>query len=805
MMGFIGEIRYGYRSMMRQRSYTAVAALTLAIGIAANTAIVSMANAIVYRPYSFPDLDRIVSLSETIPKVSDMLYGVSPGNYFDWKERNTVFEETAAYQGWDVVLTGHNEPQQVQGFLVSPTFFGLLRIAPLKGRTFAGDFSDRYAVVVSYGFWQGRLAGTPGVIGKQVVLNGMGYTVIGVMPPELDYPMYAQIWGPWIVTPGEARQQRENRELAVIARLKPGVPLPEARANLQAISTLLEREYPIENAGRGIDVRLLRDSIDPYANRYMAVVTMAVGFLLLLACANVANLQLARGTSRRREIALRITLGAGRARIVRQLLLEGTLLSSLGAVLGLPLAVWTLTAIKVRIPGMVAAHLPGLRYARVDSTMLLYNLLAALLTGILFTLPALFQISSTRLVDTLKEGSRGTTNAGGRALRSGLVVAEIGLALVLLVAAAVMAKAVGNLSTISRGFRSDGVATFAVRLTEDKYPSDSSVGILFKELLRRLRELPQVESASVVSQLPALGQNRASVIRVEGQPAQSTDKPRLAEVRVVSEDYFRTLQIPLVDGRPVARQDTGTSLPVAVVSKSAAQRLWPNGRAIGQRIRLDSAGMKTPWLTVVGVGGDVNHFYLDTQIRPTIYVPYLQLPARQLKVLVRTKAPFEQTVAGVREAVRSVDAGLPVELERVNRYFDDLTGGIGIVANLITALAGIALILAAAGVYATMAYSVAQRTHEIAIRMALGALPGDVSRMVVGEAIRLVAAALLLGLPGALLLCRVMSSALAGVITLSAVTVGVSVALLVVVALLASYLPARRTARVDPLSALRCS
>jgi putative ABC transport system permease protein len=805
MPGIVAEIRYAIRSLLHQPAYTVVAALVLAIGIGASTAIFSMAGAIIYRPYSFPDLDRIVSLSETLPKVTRALDGVSPGNYFDWAERNSVFERTAAYKGWELVLTSRHEARQAQGFLVSPGFFEVLGVPPLKGTTFTGSLSERNSIVITYGFWRAQLAGDPDVIGRLLTLNGLGYTVIGVMPQEVDYPMYAQIWGPWITTPEEARRERDKRELSVIARLKPGVSLAQARSNLNGIATGLAGEYPLANAGRAVDVRLLRNSADlDLASRYMAVVTMAVGFLLLLACANVANLQLARGTSRRKEIALRITLGASLTRIMRQLMIEGLVLSSLGAILGLPLAIWALLAIKARIPRMIAEHLPGLQYAQVDVRMLLYALIAGILTGVLFTLPALFQVSSTKLVDTLKDASRGTTSSGGRRLRSALVVSEIGLALILLVAATVMAKTVRNLSTISQGFEPRGVIAYSVRLAEMAYPNDGAVGRFYDDLLRRLRELPEVEAAAAISHLPALGQSRSSQVTVEGQPAPPPDRPLIVEVRVASDDYFRTFGIPLLDGRPISQQDVSTSLPVAVISRSAAQRLWPKQNALGRRLKLDSAGTQAPWLTVVGIGGDVNHFYLDSQIRPTVYVPCTQQPARQSKVLLRAKAPLAQTAFGVREATKAVDSGMPVDLERVNRYYDDLAGGFGVVAGLMSALAFVALVLSAAGIYALLAYSVGQRTHEIGVRMALGARPADVSLMVVKDALRLVIVALCLGIPGALALCRAMSHALAGVTTLNPLIVGVSVSLLVIAALLASYLPARRSSSVDPSSALRC-
>ncbi len=804
-MALWSDIRYAFRVLSKKRGFTIVAVLTLAVSIGANTAIFSMADAIVFHPYSFQDLDRIAALWETIPAVSAERYGVSAGDYFDWLEQTHSFAQIAAYQAWDATLTGAHDPQRVRGFLVSRDFFSLLGLPAAKGRFFSGEPSqnERNQVVVSYGFWQQRLGSDPHVLGRPLALNGLTYTITGVMPKEMDFPMYAEVWTPWIVTP-ETRNERARRDLSVIARFKPGVSLAAARAEMNNIGARLSRQYPHENAGHAVTVMLLRDSVDEYAGRFMAVVTGAVAFLLLLACANVANLQLARGAARRREMALRLALGASRARIASQLMTEGIVLASLGAGLGLPLAIWGMAVIKANIPQMVSRHLPGLLGMQLDSRMLTLTLAAAVLTGVVFTVPAAIQACSGALAVTLKEGGRGSLVSSRRRMRSALVISEIGFSIVLLIGAGLMVKGFRNLAAMKPGFEPRNVVTFSEILPDEKYPESYQVVNFYSEMLRRIEGISGTQSAAVISALPALADSRTSSIVIEGQPAASPDKPLLGEVRVTSEDYFKTMTIPILSGRPFQRQDSAGGMPVAVISKSAARRFWPGQNAMGQRVRLASTELSTGWLTIVGIAGDVNHFLLDSEVRPTIYLPYRQQPIRSLNLLIRTRASLDQTAMAVRAAGQAVDRGQPInDLERLSKFFADLAGGVGVIATLLGIFAAIALVLATAGIYAVMAYSVAQRTQEIGIRMALGARPEDVRRLIVGGALRLVGIGLALGLPASLALTLGMSSVLPGVIALDPLTFASFSILLAAVALLASFIPSHRATRVDPMTALR--
>ncbi len=804
MTSLLADIRYGIRALFKSRGYTAMAAVTLAVGIGITTAIFSMADAIMFHPYPFKDLEGIVDIGETLPKVSTERYGVAPANYLDWREKSRALRQMAAYEPWDATLTGVQEPQQVRVFLVSADFFPLLGVAPLTGRVFSEQESEgnRNQVVVSYGFWQQRLGAEP-VLGRTLALNGLTYTVIGVMPKEFDFPMYAEMWAPWIAPP-DAKSERTKRELSVIARLTSGFSLGQARAEMENIGARLAREYPDSNAGHGVGMVLLRESVDEYADRFMMIVSAAVVFLLLLACANVANLQLARGTARRRELALRIALGASRWRIMRQLLTEGILLSSLGAALGLPLAVWGLALIKARVPQLVARHLPGLTHAQLDARMLAVALAAAVFTGVASTLPAAFQAWSERLHETLKEGGRGSLAPGRRWMREAMVVSEIGFAIVLLIAAGLLVEGFHNLAKLNQGFDSAHVVTFAINLPYSKYREGYQEVNFYQELLRRLNEIPGTASAAVISELPALGESRSSPVLIEGQPAPSPERLLLSEVRITSEEYFRALAIPLRAGRAFTSADGADALPVAVVSASAARRLWQGQNAVGGRVKLDSVDLRTPWLTVVGIVGDVNHFFLDSEVRPVIYVPYQQQPVRYMNLLLRGAMPLDRTAMEARAAVRGVDATLPLyKIETLSGVFADLAGAVGIVASLIGIFAVIALALSAAGVYAVMSYSVTRRTQEIGIRIALGAEPGDVRKLIAGNALKLLGIGLAIGLPVSLALGRIMSGVLPGLVILNPLTVVGFTAVLAASALVASYLPARRASNVDPLVALR--
>ena len=802
-MDFLNEVRYGMRVLLKSPGFTVIAALTLAVCIAANAAIFSMADA-AFRPYPFRQLDRLMALSETIPQVSAERYDVSAGNFFDWKSRAHALEPMEAYKAWSATLMGRDEAEQVQGYLVSPGFFSLLGVAPMKGRVFSEteNESERNEVVVSYRFWQQRLAADPGVLGQAVSMNGLRYTVIGVMPKEFEFPIYAELWAAWMATPAE-RNERVKRELGTIARLKPGFTISQAQAEMNELAERLARDYPVTNTGRGIDVRRLSETADPYARRFMAVLLGAVSFLLLLACANIANLQLARGAARRKEMAVRVAIGGSRARIARQVFTEGFLLSLLGAGLSLPLASAALGIIKANIPQVVARNAPFLMHVQLDLHMLAFVLGVVVLTTIASTLPMTLQALPERLAETLKESGRGSLGAGRSRARSALVISELAFAIVLLIGAGLMVNGFRHLASTKAGVDATHVLTFHVSLPETEYAA-GEVGTFYKETLRRLSVIPEIQSAAVISELPALGDSRSSPVVIEGQAADGRERPLLAEVRVTSEEYFRALEIPVRAGRVFTSHDTGGNLPVAVVSAGAAARFWPGRDVIGRRLRLNSAEMASGWLAVVGIVGDVNHFFLDTEVRPTVYVSYLQRPVRGLNFVIRSEAPFDVAGPEIRQAVRSVDGKQQAyDLQNLKRFFTELSAAVGIMTSLMSAFAFIALGLSAAGVYASMAYSVAQRRQEIGIRIALGAEPRDVLKLVVGNAMKLAAIGLVIAVPAALALSRAMIAAMSGIIALDFLTLAGFAALPAAMTLFAAYMPARRASMIDPLKGLR--
>jgi putative ABC transport system permease protein len=806
MNGIAGETRYALRTLFRSRGYTAVAILTLALSMGAGTAIFSMADAIVNRPFAFPQLPRVMDVATTIPRSGSARYHVSPADYTDWVARNRVFAHLAAYKYWDARMTGGREPERVRAALVSPGFFPAIGIAPLEGRAFGAAIGEdeRYHVVVSYGFWRQRLSSDPAAVGRSIQLNGLTYTIAGVMPQKFDYPSFTELWAPWIATPREAHAERAAGTLSVIGRLAPGISPRRARVEMASLAEDLARQYPATDAGRGIDVMPLSQSADPYAGRYVTVVAAAVVFLLILACANVANLQLVRCSVRRPELALRAALGAGRGRIARQVLLEGMALSLAGAALGLPLAFEYLALIKKSIPPLVLRHLPGLPYAALDSRMLLWTLVAALAVGIAFTLPAMLQVSTRRLIEGFKDAGRGAMGATGRRMRSILVVCEIAFALVLLSGAGSIFLTVQNLAPTRQGFNPANVYTFGMRAPEFQYAGDREVANLYRETLRRLAALPEVSTVAAISELPALADSRPGSVVIEGRPAPPPEKPLLAEVRIATPDYFRTFRIPIAAGRALEAHDDETSVPVAVVSREAARRFWPRQDAIGRRLRIDAAGLRAEWLTVAGVAGDVNHFFLDSEIRPVVYVCYLQYPVRALNVVLRPAAGLERTGSAVRAAVASVDRGQPVyAFASVSRSFSEMAGGVGVIAALIGTFALLALVLCAAGVYAVMHYSVAQRTREIGVRMAMGARPWAIASMVIGDALRMAAIAVSLALPATWAAGHLLAKLMAGIAgSGSAIVVGAAV-VVGASAALAGYFPARRASRIDPLEAIR--
>jgi putative ABC transport system permease protein len=801
---FAQDVRYALRQMRRSPGFTMVAVLTLALGIGANSGIFSTVNAVVLHPLPFPHLNEIVTVWEIAPNALDEQDRTSFANFLDWKQQARAFRDMAAYRRAERNLTGQGEPLVLRACLVTPEFFPLLEGEPLLGRKFSAEESQRgneRVAIISHGFWQEHLGAPRGVIGQSLSLNESNYAIIGVMPAEFDFPPGTQVWLPLAPTP-EQIEQRGERQLLVLGRLAPGVSLAAGGAQMSALHARLARQYPFYNAGRDVRLVPLREYVSYGSRRFILVLMAAAVFVLLLACANVANLQLARAAARQKEIAVRTALGAGRLRVTRQLLTESLVLSLIGALVGLLFASWMINYMKNSVPPDIARHVAALKQVRINGPVLLFTLFVAALAAMVSGLAAALHAASPNLSQTLRESSGTLTPGSGRSrLRSLLVVSEVALAIVLLIGAGLMAKGFRRLADTYLGFDSSNLLTMRVALPESRYREAYQLADFFERVLLRAQALSGVRSAAAVSHLPALGSSASSTIIIDGRPAPRPGDHWQAEFRYVSEDYFRTLRIPLLRGRFLEAGDRSGARRAAVISESMARRFWPGQNPLEQRLRRSGSA---DWFTVVGVAADVQHDWLQVERRPTVYLPYLQAPEARMFLVLRAADNPVRLAPGVRAAIHSIDPDLPVSQARTfEQRLDDQKSGIRLSATHMMLFAAIALVLAAAGIYAVMAYSVTQRTHEIGVRMALGASRRDVLAMIVGQAGRLLLAGLAVGLPAALALAVLASSFVFGVVQADAATFIAFTAVLAAVALLAAYVPARRAARLDPMTALR--
>jgi putative ABC transport system permease protein len=801
------DIRYGLRALAKNPGLTAVAVVALALGIGANTVIFTAVNAMLLRPFAFKDLGRAVAIWETAPKQDLNHISAAAANFRDWTEQSTSLELLSATHGWDVNLTGDGVSERVEGVQVTRDFFALLGIAPQLGRTIAaGDFEPGHTsgVVLSYRFWQRQLGADRGVVGKNLLLNGAKFTVIGIMPADFDYPVGAEAWAPLDLTVAQ-QSNRTDHYLQAIGRLKPGVSSSRSQADLSAIAARLGREYPASNAGHGVRVVGLVDDVTEGSKQFVLTLMGAAAFVLLLACANVTNLQLARATARQKEIALRIALGAGRWRIARQLLVEGVLVAGLGALLSLLLSGWGLELSQRSIPAFILQHIPGLKHEQIDSRVLAFTLAIGILSGILAALAPALQAGRSDVNDVLKEGGRGASSGPGRSrLRALLVVSEVALALVLLVGAGLMVKGFQTLAARDMGFDRNHVLTFHVALAETKYRDKATVREFYDRVLANLQALPGVESAAAAASLPGSWSWTSTEYRGADQPPAAPGEMRVAISQVATPDFLRTLRVPLLNGRFFTREDSADAPPVAVVSQRLAHRIWADHDPVGKRIRFGGEGSQEPWRTVVGVVGDVRESVFSSGPSPTAYVPAAQVPVGALTVALRTPGDPVALAGAARAAVRSVDPDQPpYDFRTLDQVLSDNESGVAFSARFMMVFGAMALVLAAAGIFAVMAYAVRQRTHEIGVRMALGAQRSDMFRLVVGRALKLSLIGLGIGLPCAFGLSRLLSSLLFGVVNINIEVFGALAALLALVAGLAAYIPARWATAVDPMVALR--
>jgi putative ABC transport system permease protein len=802
------DLRYAFRTLMKNPGFTLVAVIAIALAVGPNSAIFSMVNSVLLRPLPFPEPERLVMLFETMKGRGVDMIPVPGPTYVYWKQTTRSFEDLAVVfmlpeYGFNVTYGG--EPVRAQAALASPNFFAVLGVGPILGRTFLPE-GDRAggapAVMISHAFWQRRFGGDPGITGRTIGLDGVLRTVVGVLRPEAESLAKADLWIP--IREDLALENQGNHQYGVLARLKPGVRVAQAQAELDGIAKQLEQQYPATNTGVGARVFPLLEMASGRTRPALMMLLGAVAFLLLIACANVASLQLARAATRSKELALRLALGARRGQVIRLMLLESVLLAVCGGLLGLLLAVWSVGGLR----GMIPDILPRLQQMSVDGRVLAFTVAVSILTGIIFGLAPALGASRTDLNETLRQGGgRGALRGGSQRARTVLLVGEVALALVLLVGAGLMLRSFLKITAVNPGFRGDNLLTMRVTLPNAKYGDDLRRAHFCRSVVERLETLPGVRSAAAISYLPLRVDflaMRVSVrgFQVYGQPEALAGQDPTADFRVVTPGYLNTMGIQLRQGRGFTQRDTAEAPRVILVNETLARRYFSKAEAVGQRLRLGGASDPRQ---IVGVVADVKLYGLDSKVEPAVYIPYEQEPTRTLSLVVRAASDPTSQSAAVRREILAVDPDQPVsDIRSMEEVVSDSLVLRRLSVWMLGIFAALALMLATVGVYGLTAYAVSRRTHEIGLRMALGAAPSSVMRMVLGRGLLIALVGVALGLPGALALARLIQGLLFGVpATDPLVFVGVPV-LLALVAAAACFVPARRAIRINPVEALRC-
>jgi putative ABC transport system permease protein len=799
METLIQDIRYCLRTLWKRPTFTAIAVVTLALGIGASTAIFSVVNGVLLRPLPYPEPDGLIALREShLPDQPDAQ--IAPGKFVAWQNESSVFSQLAAYRTVSYNLTGEGNPERLLAGRVSVGLFTMLGTQPIVGRDFLSEEDQpgrEKVVVIGHGLWQRRFGSDPNILGKSLKLSGEDFVVVGVLPAGFRLPdlRERELWTPIAFKPSE-RELHNAHYIDAIARLKPGVTMARAQSEMDTISARLTQQYPDTNSGWRVRVVPLLDFTVGEVKTVLWLLASTVGFLLLISCANVANLQLARAVNRQREIAIRAALGAGRRRVIRQLVTESVILAFLAGLVACPLTVWGVEALLKLAP----QDLPRIATVTIDHRALLFALGITLLTGLLFGLAPALRLLRVNLTSTLKDGREGTGSNRNK-LGSLLIIGEVALALVLLICGGLLVRTFWQLRQVDPGFDYRNALAVTIQLSEKKYAKEEQINLFHQQLLQRIARLPGVESAGTARILPFI-HDLPTRFYFEGRPRERDDRLPMTNYSAVSPDYFKAMGIPLLKGRVFSDADRIGAPRVAIISQKMAQQFFPNQDAVGKRLNVTTG--QEAFREIVGIVGDVKQNGLNRETRPHTYEPFAQAPTPFMTVIVRAASDPSSLVPAIRNQVFEIDREQPLQSFRtLETVVNSSIRQPRFTATVLSVFAITALILAIAGLYGLISYSVARRTHEIGIRVALGARPSDVIRLVVVQGMKLTMTGLAIGLVASLVLTRLTSKLLFGVSATDPFTFGLIFAVLLTIALLACYIPARRATKVDPLVALR--
>ncbi|MEK6410812.1 MAG: ABC transporter permease [Acidobacteriota bacterium] len=802
METLLQDLRYAVRMLRTKPSFTIIVVLALAIGIGANTAIFSVVNAILLRPLPYKNADRISMIWMDNPKLGVAQDWHSYPNYVDYTEQNQVYEDMAAFNDRSFNLTGTGDPVRVVGVWTTASLFSVLGVEPALGNIFTQAEEEPgkdLVVVLSNGLWKRRFGGDPGIVGQSISLNGVNRTVLGVMPASFTFPeKQTELWIPLALNP-QRRQARNSISYKAVGRLKPGVTIEQARADMGGIAKRLDDQY--SQSGYGINLVPLHDQETGTVRPALLILLGAVAFVLLIACANVANLLLARAALREKEVAIRVALGAGRWRIIRQVLTESALLALAGGAAGLLLAVWGLDVLVALSP----SDIPRLDQTGIDGRVLAFTLGVSLLTGLIFGLVPALQSSKSDPNESLKEGGRGSTGGvRGRRVRNSLVVSEIALSLVLLIGAGLLIKSFMRLQQFELGFNPDSLLTMRIQLPGSKYRDGKQVVGFYQQLLQRMEAVPGVQSAGAISSVFLTDTPNSTNFSIEGRPVPTGAEAIEVPLDSISPSYFRAMGIPLLRGREFDDRDVDGATPVVIINQTFANRFFEGEDPIGKRFVYGGPAPQNPWITIVGVVADMRRTGFDKAPRPETFLPEAQNPDNALTIVARTATDPASFAGALRNEVWAIDKDQSVyDIKTMHQTLSEKMSQRRFNMLLLGVFAAVALTLAAVGIYGVMSYSVTQRSHEIGIRIALGAQRGDVLKLIVGQGITMALIGVSIGLGAAFVLTRLMSTLLFGVSATDPITFGAIALVLTGVALVASLVPAHRATKVDPMAALR--